>query len=123
MFVFSTTLIHLRSIWKLPSFGFFSLLVVIKLLFHRKVVRFSVKWVSLRTFRAFILWEDETPISSFRKDGIHGHVLRHAAKWIDWHSHLRGQTENSLLRDRDTRQALWKAHPVYFERSRPPKFR
>lgn len=123
MYVYSTTLIHVRSIWKLPSFAFFSLLVVGRLLFHQKVAHFSVKWVSLRTFRAFVLWKDETPISTFRKEGIHGYVLRHAAKWIDWHAHLRGTTENSHLKDRDTKQTLWKTRPIYFETNRPIKYR
>ena len=123
MYTYSTTLIHIRKMWKLPTFAFFSLLVVLTLTIHPKVIRFSVRWVSLRTFRAFILWEDESPINTFRNKGIHGYVLRHASKWINWHAHLRGQTDNRKLKDRDTKQQLWTEQPIYFETIHPPKFR
>lgn len=114
MYTYSSTLIHVKRWRSLIPFALLSFFIVCRLAFHPAVVRFSVKWAGFRTFRAFVLWNQDAAISVFRKKGIHGYVLRNAGKWIDWHAHTRGQTDNKKMRDSSLKRKLCVSKRTYF---------
>ncbi|HET7627156.1 MAG TPA: hypothetical protein VFK44_02105 [Bacillales bacterium] len=123
MYTYSATLIHVRRWTKLFPFFLLSILVAVRLMFHRDVERFTVKWVAPRTFRAFVLWKNGKAISRFRQRGIHGYVLRNAHRWIDWHAHLRGQTQYRAMTDEKISKQLRATKRKFFHANKSVSYR